>query len=92
MADDPLTAELAEIAARARQVLARRGLVGGLLAINAARGDVPRLVKALEAVLKLADDFGSGDTWVGLYDRQAAGRALRDAIAGELTGKAADGG
>lgn len=57
MADDVLAAELAEIAARARQILARRGQVGGLLAINAARDDVPRLVKTVEALLALADEW-----------------------------------
>lgn len=57
VADNELAAELAEIASRARQVLARRGLVGGLLAINAARGDVPRLAQALEAALKLIGEW-----------------------------------
>lgn len=79
MADDKLAAELAEIAARARQVLARRGLVGGLLAINAARDDVPRLVKAVEAALALVAEWeGKAVVMRAALRREAAhGQGIR---------------
>lgn len=48
---------------------------------------VPLLAAALDAVLKLAGDFESATTPIGLYDRVAAGRAIREAITRELTGE-----
>jgi hypothetical protein len=48
-ADDQPAATLAEIRERDKRVWNLRGNVGGLLAINEAKDDVPRLVAALEA-------------------------------------------
>lgn len=53
MAADDLAAKLAEIQARDERVWHGRGNVDGLLAITEAKDDVPRLLAAVDAVLKL---------------------------------------
>lgn len=50
---DLLAAELAAIRDRDQRIWNGRGNVGGLLAINDAKDDVPRLVAAVEAALAL---------------------------------------
>ena len=87
MADD-LTSELDRIAERDQAVFRKRGYIGGLLAINAAKDDTPRLLAALRAVLELAED-------AALMSIDASGAAcawdldpakVREAITREITG------
>lgn len=59
MTDDTLTAELAQILKRHEELRSRYGHVGGLLVLTKAKDDVPRLLAAVEAVLKQADDWGA---------------------------------
>src|ERR1700689_4516901 len=51
MDDDPVSRELEEIRERGQRVQNNRGNVGGLLAVAEARNDIPRLLKALTALL-----------------------------------------
>lgn len=51
--DDRLTAELEAIRERNEHMRTRYGYVGGLVALAGAKDDVPRLLAALDAVLKL---------------------------------------
>jgi hypothetical protein len=92
MADDKLTAELAAISDRARRVVEGRGNVGGLLAINEAKDDVPRLLAALDVVLKAHRDVGGRCAWCRNPDGQRqkfpCGEYL--AITAELTRTGAD--
>jgi hypothetical protein len=53
---DPLSSILEEIRERNMALRTRYGYVGGLLVLAKAENDVPRLLAALEAVLKLADE------------------------------------
>ena len=57
---DPVAAELAAIGERWEALSHRYGYVGGLLAPKA---DVPRLLAALEAVLKLHSPIPDGPEW-----------------------------
>lgn len=110
MADDPLAAALAEIRERAAEhadpkiMDAYRGWCASKSA-----DDVPSLLAAVDAALKLADkyDAESKRLWGQIRDADSRGvpsgsksidaawngdvaKAIREAIARELTGKATD--
>jgi hypothetical protein len=72
---DDLTATLSSIRERAERVWNLRGNVGGLLAVNEAKDDVPRLLRALDAVLKLAAEWRQESEAL----RDAAGKVWEDA-------------
>jgi hypothetical protein len=62
MADTDLAALLERIRERNEQLRHRYGYVGGLLALADAKDDVPRLLAAVEAALKAADDWSAEAT------------------------------
>jgi hypothetical protein len=97
--DDALSAALAPIRERSRWISSAAGIAApGATAVKSAE-DVPRLLAAVDAALKLADELAGPDdsaepsaltedrTWV----RQACAERLRGAIASTLTGKEAGG-
>ena len=88
---DDLTAELERIAKRAQAgefPLKRKPY----LIAEAVANDVPRLLGAIEAVLKLAEGWATerpGEVGLGYNATRACGRSVREAITRELTGKEA---
>lgn len=88
MADAELAAELAAIKERNEALRSRYGYVGGLLVLAKAQHDVPRLVKAVEAVLQAAAGWQRFAAEDDAQDECA--REVRKIIARELTGTEAD--
>ncbi len=89
MADDP-TAALAGILERNEHLRSRYGYVGGLLALTGAKDDVPHLVAAVEAVLKLADEIDNGGRTRSPVARASA-RILRERVRAALAGTGKEG-
>jgi hypothetical protein len=89
VADDPVSAELAAI----REDLARSQPWAFRKADNARHDDLildqhaPRLLAAVEAVLKLTDGWLANAEAVPVLSREAAGTIIRAAIERELTRK-----
>jgi hypothetical protein len=91
VANDPLSAALEEIRERRKLTFhdpAGRGRPELILAVKAAREDVPRLLAALDEVLKTAGEWEASSDARPLTTRGYAAECFRAAITRGLTGQA----
>lgn len=87
---DPVTAALEEM--RERSAKAMLGFSSNPGTYIDSANDVPSLLAAVEAVLKLADTWAAGrpgEIGPGFNATRACGRRIREAITRALTGKEA---